>query len=301
MGLRLALELKDNLKDSKVVASGFELLPISDEAARAFGLPRQFVGKGSDDRVQNALHKITGRVSDEFYLCDPVIGSSVKNVPNPWHLFKDSGREASQVLLERRAVGARLISTTGQTDVAATTSVSNSGDVDQPEQEQSLTYSEEVTDERSSETSWAFSLTNSLEVKVGGEYAGFSAEATRSISFTVEHSKTTGRSHSVTKGHAITLTAKAKNPAHTKTPISITLGKGNLVVEVDYEYRLHGKCLAAYIQKSYNGSLTAPDIEINHLLEVMGLPTVVKDKETLTMGFVTDGQINIGQPEPYKK
>lgn len=138
-------------------------------------------------------------------------------------------------------------------------------------------------------------------MEVSGTFNGIGANAKRSIEFSVENSYSKGQSQAHTRVHQAGLTSKVNAKAHTETPISISFGKGSLEVEVDLEYRLVGFCHAAYIQKSYNGSLVAPKIEINDLLQRMGLPRTVKDREINHIGFVTSGKIVIGEVKHLKK
>ncbi len=298
MAIRLEVHLRDNLDESEVRASGFEVMVVNDEAMELFGLPRQVVGRDSHPSLWPQINNWWGRYPDEFVTSDPVIGSSAHKVPHEWTPYHDAWGEANQVRLEKRAVGARLISSTGSTDAINTTSIMNHDTQEQPDQSASLTYRREVTDERHTENTWSWSLMNGLEIEVGGEYAGFNASATRKIEFTVGNERTSGQAHTDLEGRELSLTASVNAAPKTEYPVSIQMGQGSLRVEVDYEYRLMGQWRALYIQRSYNGSLSSPAAGINELLEAEGLPQVVRDSEAMDIGFVTHGAISIGEGRP---
>lgn len=298
MAIKLEVHLRDNLEESEVRASGFELMVVNDEAMELFGLPRQVVGRGSHPTLWPQINNWWGRYPDEFVTSDPVIGSHAHRVPNEWTPYHDAWGEANQVRIEKKAVGARLIESTGSTDAINSTSIMNHDNAEQPDQSASLTYRREVTDERYTENAWSWSLMNGLEVEVGGEYAGFNASATRKIEFTVGNERTSGKAHTDLEGRELSLTASVNAAPRTQYPVSIQMGQGALRIEVDYEYRLMGQWRALYIQKAYNGSLTSPPASINELLEAEGLPQVVRDSEVMNIGFVTHGAISIGEGRP---
>lgn len=297
MGIRIGLHLNDSLEESHVEATGFENFPLTDETAKAFGIPRQIVGSGKNDVLWGAIRNWWGRVPDEFVTSDPVVSSSA-SVPNKWTPYKDSWGTENQVMIERRAVGARIVETRGSVDAVATTEIRNRDNQEQPGQEATLEYSEDVEDSRTTETNWHADLTLGAEVTVGGEYAGFKAEAKRSIEFSVGVGGSKSKTHTVTKGRTVSLKASITAAPRTVYPVSIQAGKGALVIKVDYEYRLHGYWRALYIQKAFNGQLAAPLSDIGELLRVLGKPNVIKDSEIMDIGFVTDGAIDIGAGRP---
>lgn len=295
MAIQLSVHLRKNLDDSEVRASGFELLPLNDAAAKAFGIPRQIVGRGSHDGIWACINNWWGRVPDEFVTSDPVKGSSVKNVPDIWTPYSDSWGEENQVRIERKAVGCELVSHTGGVDALVTDEVENLSHLEQPGQSVSLSHEEVIEDSRHSEKSWSMSLTNGIEVTVGGEFAGLKAEAKRSIEFTVEHGGSSGRSHSKSVGQTVARTANVTAAPRKIYPVSLVAGRGSLKVRVDYEYRIFGEARALYIQKAFNGQLSSPGMDITEILRWLNLPTVVNDSEVLDVGFVTSGKISIGE------
>ncbi len=292
MGIRLGLHLQEDLDASHVEASGFELFPLTDEVAKRFDIPRQVVGRGYDDPIWGFINRKFGRPPDEFVTSDPVPGSQIRD---GWTPYKDSWGEENQVMVERKAVGATIIETTGSVDALTTGNVRNNDRQEQPGQEVELNYTESVEDSRTSEKNWSAGITLGYEVTVGGEYAGFSAETKRSVEFSFQAGGSSSHSHTVTKGRSVRLKANIDAAPRTIYPVSVQAGKGSLRVKVDYEYRLRGWWRAIYAQKAYNGSLTAPPADIVELLEGLGKPTMIEDSETLDVGFVTDGQINIGE------
>lgn len=298
MPISLSLQLRDDLDSSEVDVSGFNLKAFDDQSAGVFGIPRQIVGKGSDSALWNAIKNWWGRPPDEFVTSDPVKGSHAHNVPKSWTPYADSWGEENQVRVEQKAVGVHLIETTGSVDSIVTANIRNYNDKVMPGQEAELSYNEEVEDTRYNENTAGMSLTNGMEVTVGGEFAGFKGEAKRTVEFTVEASHTRGHSKAVTKGRAIRLKAEVDAEPNSIYPVSVLVGRGSLKVKVDYEYRLMGTWRALYIQKPFRGKLTCPASDINGLLEVLGKPQVIYGSEVIDVGFVTNGDISIGKRKP---
>ena len=294
-GIRLSVHLRDDLDSSQVKASGFEVFPLTDNVAKVFGIPRQVVGKSYHDGIWGLARKKWGRPPDEFVTSDPVRSSQVKGGGSSWNVYSEWDIEEHQVMVERRAVRATVISSTGNVDSIVTGSVRNASKSMQPGQEIELNYNEEVEDSRFTERSWAMSLTNGIEVSVGGEYAGFSAGSTRSIEFTVEQGGSKGKSRTVTKGRGVRLKANVDAEPETVYPVSVVAGKGSLRVKIDYEYRLRGSWMVFYVQKSYHGRLAPPLADITELLEHLNKPLIIRDSEVIDVGFVTDGEISIGE------
>lgn len=292
MGIRLGVHLRDNLEDSKVTASGFELVPPNDKICRKFGFQRSVVGRGYDNKLWGAINRIWGRVPDEFSCCDPHKGSSASGVENLW---RDWGIEDKQTRVERRAVGCELIETSGGTDSIIAAEVENLDDEDGESQEVSFTFQRDITDTRTSEHHWSLSLTNSLEVEVSGKVDGIGASAKRGISLTIEGGGSRSKAVANSKTRAVTLLARVRPKARFTYPISVSFGEGTLKVRIDYEYRMVGGWVALYIQKSYNGKLASPIFSTEHLLKEAGLPTVIKASEIVDVGFCTDGKISVGK------
>lgn len=184
MPISLSLQLRDDLNSSEVDVSGFDLKALDDQSASVFGIPRQIVGKGSDSALWDAIRNWWGRPPDEFVTSDPVRGSHAHGVPSQWTPYADSWGAENQVRVEQKAVGVHLIETTGGVDSIVTANIRNYNDEAMPGQEAELTYNEDVEDTRYNENSAGMSLTNGMEVTVGGEFAGFKGEAKRiSIAF----------------------------------------------------------------------------------------------------------------------
>ena len=302
MGIRIGLHLREDLDSSEVRADGFESFPLTDETAKIFGIPRQVVSghydEGRHGQLWSVINNWWGRFPNEFVTSDPVVGSGARNVPDQWTPYADAWGEENQVIVERKAVGATIIETTGSVDAITTGNVRNNDRQEQPGQEIELNYTEEVEDSRSSEKNWHVGVTLGYEVTVGGEYAGFSAEAKRSVEFSFDTGGSKTTSHTVTKGRSVRLKANVDAAPRTIYPVSVMAGQGSLRVKVDYEYRLRGQWRALYTKKAYNGSLAAPLSDIGALLEALHKPTMIADSETLDVGFVTDGQIDIGEGKP---
>ena len=297
MAIRLSVLLRNDLASSEVSASGFELVPLTDEAAAAFGIPRQIVGRGYDDQLWGVIKNWWGRVPDEFVTSDPIVGS-MASVPHRWTPYKDSWGEDKQVRVERKAVGCRLVESYGSVDAMVSTEIENRDTAQQDGQEAELLYEESVSDSRYSESSWSLSLSNGMEVEVGGEFAGFEAGAKRTIELTVEYGETSGHSRTVETSRGIRLKAQVNAAPKTVYPVSVQAGKGALKVAVDYEYRLMGYWRALYIQRAYNGQLAAPLSDVGELLRALGKPEMVRGSDILSVGFVTDGKISIGEGRP---
>lgn len=298
MAIALSLQLRDDLDSSEVNVSGFDLRVINDNDAKLFGIPRQVVGNHSQGDIWRAIHDKFGRVPDEFVTSDPVKDSHAHNVPSEWTPYADSWGEENQVRIEQKAVGVHLLETSGSVDSVVSTNVRNYNDEPQSGQEAELTYTEEVEDTRYNESTVGTSLTNSLEVTVGGEFAGFKAEAKRTIEFTLSASHTRGESKTTTKGKSVRLKGEVNAEPHSIYPVSVVAGRGSLKVKIEYEYRLLGEYRALYIQRSYNGSLTSPPAEINELLEYLDKPSIIHGSEVLDVGFVTSGDISVGHRQP---
>ena len=305
--INLSVYLQDDLDSSEVTVSGTEVFPYSDEVAKVFGVPRQVVGeikllpniaKPEYNNLRKVLKNWWGRVPDEFVTSDPVIGSSVKNVPHEWTPYTDSWGVENQVVVTRKAVGATIVALSGNIDSIATSKIENLSKREQQGQEIELAYTEEVEDSRFSEKSWTRSLTNGFEISVGGEFKGFSAGVTRSVEFTVERSKTQGESRTITKGRTIRLKANVDAAPETVYPVSVLVGRGSLSIKIDYEYSITGFWRGLYLYKAYNGKLAAPLSSVEELLRALGKPTHFKDSEILEVGFITDGAISIGEGIP---
>lgn len=299
--INLAVLLRRDLNDSQVTASGFELLPLNDPVARRFGIERQVVsGQYNEARHGNlwaCINNWWGRYPNEFVTGDPVVGSGAHRVPNQWTPYADSWGLEKQVRVERKVVGCRLLEASGSVDAVAADVYQNWSE-DPQNYDVALAYQEAVTDQRYSSKHWSASLTNSLEVSVGGEYAGFKAEAKRSISLTIEGGGEKGRSHSEETSKGVTRTVRVKARPLSEYPVSISAGRGSLRVAIDYEYRLQGCARALYTRKALNGQLSSPDMEINELLKALNLPTVLTDQEELSVGFFTHGSSAVGHRRP---
>ena len=304
MPIGISVLLKDDLESSQVSVDGFKLEPFDNDHAEIFGIPRQVVSGGYNEarhgKLWGCINNWWGRFPNEFVMRDPVLSSGARNVPAEWTPYADAWGADNQVLVEQKAVGCQLIETTGGVDSFLAGKVRNYGDTVQPGQEFSLDYNEEFQFTKEKSTELGLSTTVGYAVEVGGEYGGFSATATYSVEVTASASRTTGESKTNIEGKSVTLKANVDAEPHSLYPVSVSFGKGSLKVKVDYEYRLKGMWRALYTKKAYNGQLGSPLADVNELLDALNLPRVIKDSEILDVGFVTNGDINIGAAEPIR-
>ena len=302
MAIGISVQLKDDLDTSIVHADGFNLEVLDDDHAEMFGIPRQIVGgqynEARHGQLWGAIHQKWGRFPNEFVTGDPVRNSRAHQVPAEWTPYKDAWGEKNQVRVQQKAVGCRLIATTGTVDSIISTKVRNYNDEVQPGQEALLAYTEEFEVSRHKENSFGFETKFGYEVTVGGEYAGFKAEAKYSVEFTASTSHTEGKSTTTSKGKHVELKASVTAEPHSIYPVSVLLGKGSLTLQIDYVYELIGQWRALYTKKAYNGQLAAPLADINKLLDALGKPRIVKGHEIIEVGFVTNGDISIGTRQP---
>ena len=302
MAIGISVQLRDDLDKSEVSVSGFNLEPFDNDHAEIFGIPRQVVSghynEARHGKLWGCINNWWGRFPNEFVMRDPVLGSGARNVPGEWTPYADAWGADKQVLVEAKAVGCQLIETTGGVDSIVAGKVRNYGDKPQPGQEFSLDYNEEFQFTKDKSTELGISTTLGYAVEVGGEYGGFSAKATYSVEVTASAAHTTGESKTNIMGRSVNLKANVDTEPHSLYPVSVSLGKGSLKVKVDYEYRLKGQWRALYTKKAYNGQLGSPLADVNELLDALNLPQVIKDSEILDVGFVTNGDINIGAAEP---
>jgi len=296
MAIELSVLLREDLDASEIEAGGFELQPYNAAVSKAFGVPYEITGKHSHQKLWDVIRNWWGRTPDEFVTADPVHDSRRPSVPKEWKPYEDGWGLENQVYVQRKAIGATLIETSGSTDAIATTSIENKGSKHQEGQETELSYSEDVEDTHYRETTVGSSLTLGYEITVGGEFAGAKAESKRSVEFTVEASHTKGASKSITKGKVVRLKAQVDAEPHSIYPVSIMLGRGKLKVAVECEYSLRGFARALYVQKPYaRGQYESPPMDINGVLDAMGLPRTFCDTEIIDVGFVTSGRISIGE------
>jgi len=295
MPIGISLQLRDDLDNSEVDASGFNLTVIDDDHAHLFGIPRQVVGRGYNKELWDCIRNWWGRPPDEFVTADPVPGAKIRD---GWTPYKDLLDESLMVRVQQKAVGCRLLETTGSVDAIVSANVRNYNDKIQPGQEAELNYSEDVSDTRYCENSLGLSLMNGFKITAGGEYAGFKAEGERYVEFTVSTSTTSGKSTTVTKGRSVRLKANVDAEPRSIYPVSVMAGQGTLKLQIDYEYSLTGHFLAIYEQRKFRGKLHAPPSNINELLDALGKPRVVRGNEILDVGFVTSGDISIGKRQP---
>ena len=302
MAIGISVQLRDELDSSEVSVDGFNLEPFDNDHAEIFGIPRQVVSGGYNEarhgKLWGCINNWWGRFPNEFVMRDPVLSSGARNVPAEWTPYADAWGADNQVLVEMKAVGCQLIETTGGVDAIVTTKVRNYGDTVQPGQEVSLDYNEEFQFVKSKSTEIGVSTTVGYAVEIDGSFVGIPAKATYSVEVTASAAHTTGESKTTIKGRSVSLKANVDTQPHSQYPVSVTLGKGSLKVKVDYEYRLKGKWRALYTKKAYNGQLGSPLADVNELLDALNLPRVIKDSEILDVGFVTNGDINIGAAEP---
>ena len=298
MAIELSVQLRDDLDASEVTAGGFELRPYNAGVSKTFGVPYEITGKHSHQQLWDVIRNWWGRAPDEFVTADPVHDSRRPSKPKEWNPYEESWGIENQVYVQRKAIGSTLVETSGSIDAIATTSIENRGDRHQEGQEAELSYHEDVEDTHYHETTIGSSLTLGYEVTVGGEFAGAKAESKRSVEFSISASHTRGSSKSLTEGRAIRMKAQVDAQPKSIYPVSIMLGRGKLKVAIECEYSLRGYARALYIQKPYaRGQFESPPMDINGILDAMGLRKTIRETEVLDIGFVTSGRISIGQPK----
>jgi len=296
MAIELSVLLREDLDSSEVTAGGFELKPYNAAASKTFGVPYEITGTHSHQKLWDVIRNWWGRTPDEFVTADPVHDSRRPSVPKEWKPYEESWGIENQVYIQRKAIDATLVETSGSIDAIATTSIENKGSEHQEGQEAELSYSEDVEDTHYHETTVGTSLTLGYEITVGGEFAGAKAETKRSVEFSVSASHTRGSSKSVTKGRTVRMKAQVDAEPHSIYPVSIMLGRGKLKVAIKCEYSLRGYAHALYVQKPYaRGQYESPPMDINGVLDAMGLPRTITETEIIDVGFVTNGRISIGQ------
>ena len=289
MGVKVSIKLGDELKDSAVAVSGYEISAIDDEMAAEFGLPRLVVGKGSHDRIWGYLNGLTGRVPNEFYLSDPVNGSDW--VPRTdWTPFKDRGLPGVRV--ERVPVAGRLVTATGKPTALANDSVKNPPEA-RTNQTGSLTLGESVTESssRTREKNWSIGMTQSIGVEIEGGIPGLGkGKVSRSMSLSFGG----GGSDSKTQGHSRTLqqarTADYDVPPGRVHEYSLSVGSGSIEVDIDYEYRIVGDCSAAY-KKPLHGRNSWYDFDVAKMLAEFGMRTKFSTSERLSIGLVSEAVV----------
>lgn len=275
--IRIGLELREDLASSTVSAEGFELVQPTPQVADKFGLPWEIRGRGSHDEIWACMQNWIGRV------------------PNEWWMNDGRTHQDRSVMVERKAVGARLVEVSGKPNALASDWVENFTKREQ-ESEVSLAESVGTSTARSSEHGWNTSITASYQLEVSAEVEGIGGTATYGVAFTAGAHGTYGKAE--TKDRSITVARAARLTAgpRMKYPVSLLVGSGTCKVLVDFEYRLMGNAIVFYEKATNWGNHFVAPIE--EFLRWMRLPNTAADSEILDIGFVTGGTIRFGKGQP---
>lgn len=294
MGIRLSIKLGEDVKDSVVDVSGYEVYPIDDEMAHEFcGIPRTVVAKGSHDELWGWLANYTGRVPNEFFMSDPVVGSDVVTDRQEWEPFKDRGRAG--VRIERVPVSGRVITATGQPKQIGADKV-----VNPPEsltnQTGTTTLSESVTEESSvtREMNWQIGMEQSIGVEVEGGLEGVAkGKVSRSMTFSFSKGGSESKTRTQSKELSQSRSANYDVPPGKVHEYSLTIGSGSIEVDIDYEYRIIGQATAWYKKPLTNGlgDGAAFDFDIAEWLRDRNRPAVLRTTERLSIGLVSEATL----------
>ena len=296
MGIRIALDLGDTPKNSKVIATGYERVPVTDEICKGFGVKRLVLGSDYHGEIWSTANRYYGRVPNEAYLSEPVKGSA-HVYSDKWMPFTDTGNVENQVYCTKKVLSAKIIEVSGKPDTIATTKHTNDWPIPTKQQVKrgvtniktdSITLSNSITQEhtRTSETGWSINVGSKIGVEAGGDAFGGKVSQEFSIEFGRHGSISNSTSNSVTR--EISRSTSVPVGPQQSGESSLIVGVGHVVIQVEYSMRLSGSIMVWY-EKPHNGHkqwlVDIKDVNTD------ALHKTINTKETLKIGMVTDGEI----------
>lgn len=279
MGTNISLNLRDNLKDSDIRVSGFELIPMSNEVARKFGI---IVGtRGYHPQLWSACRRIYGRVPDWFFTQD------MKS--ERWDEYKrlrENGTPLEEVKLQKRAVGARIIEVKSKPAARVARKQKNRSkkvatfDI-------SLEDSISTEFSRSTSNEWSVGSETTVSVEIGGELS----QAKTTVEQTISFGYTRGEEESKTKGDSITVSSgiEVELQPGEEAVASMSCSRGQIIVDVDYECSLTGTAMFAFAKRHHNGRRDHY-IDIERLLPLVGSDNLIRVTDRMGLGFVSEGE-----------
>ena len=296
MGIRLALELGDTPEKSKVIVSGYERVPVTDEVCKGFGIRRLTLGKGYHGEIWAAANRYYGRVPNEAYLSEPVKGSSHVH-SDKWMPFTDTGNKTEQVYCTKKAVSAKIISVSGKPDTIATTKHTNDWPIPTKAQVKrgvtnikmdAVTLSNSITQEhtRTSELGWSMTVGSKIGVEAGGDAFGGKVSQELSIEFGAHGSTSKSTSNTVTR--EISRSTSVPIGPQQSGESSLIVGVGHIEIEVKYSITLSGNVMVWYDKPHCGHKAWLVDIKD---IKTPALHKTIHTTELMKIGMVTDGEI----------
>ena len=299
MGIKIMAQLADNAEDSRVDVSGFDLIRPEKKIVKAFGIP--YAEEGYHEPTWTACRKIFGRAPDWFFATETPPGGFWNKKPSDWEdveggFYADVRSDWADALprIEKKAVRARILEVTSRPEAFASRTYANPSRYAKGEFQVAL--SKEVTTENSRTTGheWSTGITSTVGVEVGGEAVGHKVSASVAVSFGYAYSKQETSTQSTTHSISDSLTASFVDDAPPEAEVIAELmaSGGQIKVALDVEYRIINE-VCFFFGKKKKAKAMWRFVDASHLLDVMGLPAVVQDTETLSLGFVSDGKVEL--------
>ena len=277
MGVQISVLLRDDVKNSEVKVSGFDLLPLSNRRAAKFGI---IVGtRGYHEELWSAANSIFGRVPDWWH---------TKDEKDEWDEYKfrrDRGSDIEEVRMIKNPISAKLVEIQSKPSAVATRRRRNTSS---NEATFDLELSEAISIEHSRSTSNEWSVGS--ETKVGVEIGGELSQAKTTVEQTISFGYTRGEEKSTTKGNSIEVSDSVSvtlDPGE-EAIASLTCTRGTIIVDVMYECSLVGHGMFSYAQKWLDGNRDHP-VEIQKVMAALGKNNSIKFSERMGLGFVSDG------------
>ena len=277
MGVQISVILRDNVEDSQVNVSGFDLLPLNNIIARKFGIITH--ERGAHWPLWDVCNSIFGRYPDWWH---------TKDNDREWGEYKalrDQGYEVEEVSLEKKPIRARIVGIESKPSALATRRRRNTSD---SKGNFILTLSESVSLEHSRTTSdeWAIGSETKVGVEIGGELA----QAKTTVEQTVTFGYTRGIEKTKARGQAIEVSDAIEvelNPGEERIA-SLNATKGAILVDITYACRPMGQAMFSFAQKHHNGKRDHL-VDIHDVLNRLGREDSIEVIERTSLGFVSDG------------
>ena len=298
MGVKIGLIMGDSLESTKATATGFELLPITEKAAKEFGIKRE--ERGAHWPTWEVVKNHFGRYPDWWFATECPSGPPWNKKPKDWEkldhglLYEELGAPMSELpRIEKKAVSCRILSVESEPAVFASRSYRKPSKwADHADFTVELSQTESVSHSRSSSSSWSMEASTTVGVEIGGEASQVKAKVETTVSF--GYSQETTREQSATSEVSVSDSVSTgfgpDTPPNAALIASLQGSKGKIIVEVEYVCRLVGSGIVWYEQKHLNGR-KAHFLSLETLLKDLGQPTERRIKDTLDLGFVSDGMI----------
>jgi len=273
MGINVNIIAGSTAEASSVRASGSIVEIITDTQAQLFGL--------SDSGLKNAVKAFFGQAPNDAYL----------HSPTPWgDLYMTYGWPQVQSTLD--VISAQVLTLKSNPVALGTRKYTNNGAT-------VATFTADLTDtvNETTETSW--SQTQGVEVgqtiSYGVEFSGVNIGGETSISYSQEFG--VGGSESKEVSISATSGVSFELVPGQSAEVDFNASRGVLEVELVYQLSLSGDVAVNY-NPTYKGHHFW-GLGVNQVLQGAGLSTTFQYKETIEIGYYSNGEITVNKsPQP---